>query len=296
MSKLLFFKRYLLLIDRLRNRPSNFSDIQEYILENVSELDKNSEIRKNKIGYSIRTFERDKTEIFDLFGVSIEYDYVEKKYFINDEFMEDESVKRIIDAFSIHHALKQTSQLSPSIYLEKRKTLGAENINGLLHAIQNHLWITFEHHKFWEDSVTKRKVKPIALKEAQHRWYLIAEDLKDGIIKTFGLDRIKDLSITSSHFKPIDYDVNQAYQHAFGIETYEPAVKMVLQFSWQQGNYIKSFPLHSSQKLISDTNEGKVFEFFMHPTDELKMELLKYGNELKVLEPVSLQIELQQRK
>ena len=146
MSKLLFFKRYLLLIDRLRNRPSNFSYIQEYILENVSELDKNTETRKKKIGYSVRTFDRDKTEIFDLFGVSIEYDYLDKVYFINEEIIEDESVKRILDAFSIHHALKQNSQFSPSIYLEKRKTLGTEHINGLLHAIQNHLWITFEHH------------------------------------------------------------------------------------------------------------------------------------------------------
>jgi proteasome accessory factor B len=280
----------------LRNHPSKFTDIQEYILENLTDLDKNNASRKNEMGYSTRTFERDKREISDLFGVSIEYNYFDKVYFINEEIIEDESVKRILDAFSIHHALKQNSQFSPSIYLEKRKTLGTEHINGLLHAIQNHLWITFEHHKFWEDSVTQRKVKPIALKEAQHRWYLIAEDLKDGIIKTFGLDRIKDLNITSNHFKPIDYDVNQAYQHAFGIETYEPAVKMVLQFSWQQGNYIKSFPLHSSQKLISEDEDYKVFEFFMHPTDELKMELLKYGNELTVLEPISLQNELQQRK
>lgn len=296
MSKLIFFKRYLLLIDRLRNRPCSFLDIQEYILENVSELDKNTKIRKNKIGYSIRTFERDKSEIFDLFGVSIEYDYVEKKYFISDEFMEDESVKRIIDAFSIHNALKQSSQLSPYIYLEKRKTLGTENINNLLHAIQNHLWISFEHHKFWEDSVTQRKVKPIALKEAQHRWYLIAEDLKDDTIKTFGLDRIKDLSVTSSHFKPINFDVNQAYKNAFGIETYKPAIKIVLQFSWQQGNYINSFPLHSSQKLISEDKNHKVFELYMHPTNDINMELLKYGNELTVLEPISLQKELQQRK
>lgn len=296
MSKLLFFKRYLLLIDRLRNRPADFAKIQSYILENVSDLDKNKASRKKKMGYSIRTFERDKIEIFDLFGVSIEYDYVDKVYFINEEIIEDESVKRILDAFSIHHALKQNSQFSSSIYLEKRKTNGTENFNGLLHAIQNHLWITFEHHKFWDNSVTQRKVKPIALKEAQHRWYLIAEDLKDYKVKTFGLDRIHDLCITANHFKSIEFDVNKAYQHAFGIETYEPAVKIVLHFSWQQGNYIQSFPLHSSQKLISDTDEGKVFEFFMHPTDELKMELLKYGNELKVLEPVSLENELQQRK
>ena len=210
--------------------------------------------------------------------------------------MEDESVKRIIDAFSIHHALKQSSQLSPNIYLEKRKTLGIENINDLLHAIQNHLWIAFEHHKFWEDSVTQRKVKPIALKEAQHRWYLIAVDLKDDTIKTFGLDRIKDLSVTSNHFKPINFDVNQAYLNAFGIETYKPVVKIVLQFSWQQGNYINSFPLHSSQKLISEDENHKVFELYIHPTNDIIMELLKYGNELTVLEPISLQNELQQRK
>jgi hypothetical protein len=35
--------------------------------------------------------------------------------------------------------------------------------------------------------MTSRKVHPLALKESKDRWYLIAIDTKDKILKSFGL-------------------------------------------------------------------------------------------------------------
>jgi predicted DNA-binding transcriptional regulator YafY len=35
--------------------------------------------------------------------------------------------------------------------------------------------------------------KPLAIKESEHRWYLVAQDEKDGSVKNFGFDRIIDL-------------------------------------------------------------------------------------------------------
>jgi predicted DNA-binding transcriptional regulator YafY len=143
--------------------------------------------------------------------------------------------------------------------------------------------------------ITQRTVKPIAIKESQHRWYLIAQDNKNGSIKNFGLDRIADLKISADKFKPIVFNVEKNYEHAFGIETYEPVQKVVLEFSWQQGNYIKSFPLHTSQKIISDTADALVIELYIHPTNDIVMELMRYSSEVKILEPKSLQKKIKDR-
>ncbi|MNF85082.1 hypothetical protein D3C84_674680 [compost metagenome] len=173
--------------------------------------------------------------------------------------------------------------------------MGTEHIHGIIHAIQNAYIIKFTHKKHWEAHTSQRDVKPIAIKESQQRWYLVALDKKDEKIKTFGLDRISNLIVTDAKFKPIPYNVEKEYQHAFGVETYEAARKIVLEFSWQQGNYIKSFPLHESQYILEENEDRVLVEIYIHPTNDIIMELLKYGSNVKVIAPIFLQNEMKNR-
>ena len=290
MSKLIYFKRYLYVIDRLRSRPCSFTQLQVHVRNKLDREDIDIDFE-----YAIRTFERDKKDIETLFGIHILYNRKDKNYFIDEDETENQSVTRMIDAFSIHHALQQGNKLSPSIFLEKRKSLGTEHINGIIHAIQNCFILQFTHQKHWEDFSTQREVKPIAVKESQQRWYLVALDMKDNIVKTFGLDRISNLKITDTKFKPIGYNVEKEFQHAFGVETYEAADKVVLKFSKQQGNYVKTFPLHQSQRILEETEDSLIIEIFIHTTNDIKMELLKYGADVEVLEPIGLRNEIKKR-
>lgn len=290
MSKLIYFKRYLYVIDRLRSRPCSFIELQEHVMRKLEKDDIDTTFE-----YAIRTFERDKKDISTLFGIDIHYNRKDKTYAIDEEEIEDQSVTRMIDAFSIHHALQEGNKLSPSVFLEKRKSLGTENIYGIIHAIQNLNVLQFTHQKHWEDFSTQREVKPIAIKESQQRWYLVALDKKDENIKTFGLDRIFNLKITDTKFKPIDYNVQKEFQHAFGVETYAPAEKVVLEFSKQQGNYIKTFPLHESQRIVDETEDTVLLEIYIHLTKDIIMELLKYGSNVEVLEPKSLIATMKER-
>ena len=289
MAKVGFYKRYLYIVDRLKSVPSNFQDLHKYVMTKLENDDLG-----NNFEYSVRTFDRDKKDIFDLFGILIQYNRKDKVYYIDEE-IEEASVSRMVEAFSIHQALKEGDKISPSIYLENRKASGTHLINGLLYAIQNNWQLSFTHTKFWNMEITQRTVKPIAIKESQHRWYLIAEDNKNGQIRNFGFDRITNLKILDSKFKSIVFDVQKNYQHAFGVETYEPIQKVVLEFSWQQGNYIKSFPLHTSQKILSDSADALLIELHIHPTNDIIMELLKYGSDVEVIEPPKLKNDIQKR-
>lgn len=283
MSKLIYFKRYLYVIDRLRSLPCNFNDLQEHVMRKLENDDIDTTFE-----YAIRTFERDKKDIATLFGIDILYNRKDKTYAIDEAEIEDQSVTRMIDAFSIHHALQEGNKLSPSVFLEKRKSLGTENIYGIIHAIQNGYILQFTYQKHWEDFSTQRMVFPIAIKESQQRWYLVALDKKNDVVKTFGLDRISNLKVTDTKFKPFAYNVEKEFQHAFGVETYSPAEKVVLEFSKQQGNYIKTFPLHESQRIMEETEYSVILEIFIHATNDIIMELLKYGSDVEVIEPQSL--------
>ena len=290
MSKLIYFKRYLYVIERLRSRPCSFIELQDHVMRKLEQDD-----IETTFEYAVRTFERDKKDIETLFGIVIQYNRKTKTYGIDEDEIEDQSVARMIDAFSIHHALQEGNKLSPSVFLEKRKSLGTEHIYGIIHAIQNRHILNFTYKKHWEDFSTEREVYPIAVKESQQRWYLVALDKKDDTVKTFGLDRIADMKITDTKFKPFAFSVEKEFRNAFRVLRDSPAETVILQFSKMQGEYIKTFPLHESQSITAETGDFITFEIYIHLTHDFIMELLRYGSNVKVLAPQSLIATMKER-
>lgn len=284
MSKRESITRYFLIIKKLRRNPSTFDEIADYLL-------RESEIQSYDFNTSKRTFQRDLDDIRSLFSIDIQYDFSRKVYYISDE-SEPEMNLRILEAFDMLNALNLSDGLSKYIHFEKRKPQGTENLNGLLHAIKNCFQIYFSYQKFWDDKPEKRYVEPYALKEFRNRWYLMAKDNKDGKVKSFGLDRLKDLDITRRTFKsPNDYIIEDKYRYCFGIITpddQEPE-EIILSFNSFQGKYIKSLPLHETQEIISDTEKELQIRLKLCITFDFIMELLSLGENMKVLKPKSLQ-------
>jgi len=61
-----------------------------------------------------------------------------------------------------------------------------------------------------------------------------------------------------------------------------------LSFTPQQGKYIKSLPLHATQKIIIDSDDEFVITLRIFITYDFIQEILQYGDEVKVLKPNSL--------
>jgi len=160
----------------------------------------------------------------------------------------------------------------------------------LLNAIQNKKEVKFKYQKFWDASLTDRIIKPIALKESKNRWYLIAMDTKDTIIKNFSLDRISELQLTNQRFTSVEYNIHEAFKNSFGIinGTNDKVSRIILAFKIDQGRYIKSLPLHHSQKLISQNDNEIRFEYQLKPTFDFIQEILSHGSDVEVIAPLSL--------
>jgi predicted DNA-binding transcriptional regulator YafY len=69
---------------------------------------------------------------------------------------------------------------------------------------------------------------------------------------------------------------------------------VVLEFSNKQGNYIKTF-LCESQRIVEETNDTVLLEIYIHTTNDIIMELLKYGRNVKVVAPKSLVATMKER-
>lgn len=283
MSKRESISRYILIIKKLRRNPATFQEISDY-------LTLESDLQGYNFNISKRTFKRDLDDIGMLYNIDIAYDFTRKVYYIDfDE--RPELNERILEAFDTFNALNISDRLSDYIHFEKRRPQGTENLYGLLHAIENKVQISFTYQKFWEDETTTRTTEPYALKEFRNRWYIIAHDLKDKRVKSFALDRLSALEITNKKFQyPNNFDVTEHFRCCFGIISpngHEPQ-EVILSFNPFQGKYIKTLPLHESQVILKDDEKELRVKLALFITHDFFMEILSYGDNVKVIQPDSL--------
>jgi predicted DNA-binding transcriptional regulator YafY len=247
------------------------------------------------IGFSRRTLQRDIKEIANIFGIDIEYSKQQKGYFISQSEMDNLNFQRMMEAFEIFNSLNIAQDIAPFVHLEKRKPQGTENLYGLLHAIKNNFQIKFDYQKFWEEESHQRLVEPYALKEFKSRWYIIAKDNKDATVKSFALDRLTHLEISNRKFDfPKNYNIEESYRYCFGIisPNDEEPQDILLSFDPYQGKYIKTLPLHETQQVIIDNENELQLKLKLCVTHDLLIELLSFGENVKVLQPKSLAEEI----
>jgi len=283
MSKRETILRYHTIISKLQRFPATTKEI-------LDKLSEESEIQSYNLNISKRTLLRDLEDIRAIYNIDIQFDYSRGAYFIDFEG-QTEMQERVIEALNTFNALNLSDRLSNHIHFEKRKPMGTENLHGLLHAIKNKFQIRFTYQKYWEDELTNRTVEPYALKEFRSRWYVLANDLKDNKIKSFSLDRLTDLEITKMCFQfPKDFSVNEHFKYCFGIVSPngQKPQEVILSFSPIEGKYIKSLPLHESQKVIVDNDNELRISLFIVITQDFIMEILSHGALVKVIKPNSL--------
>lgn len=282
--------RYSAIIKKLRSGPANLKDIQIHLL-------KESDLQGYDLKTSVRTFQRDLVDIRSLFQIDIRYDFSGRKYHIENTENEEYN-ERILDAFDTINALHLNEGMSKFLDFEKRRSSGLEHFHGILCTIKNRFQLNFAYQSFWQEEAFTRKTNPYLLKEFKGRWYLIAKDLKDEQVKTFALDRFRNLDITKKRFTyPSDLDPRERFRNSFGIiSSVSGSVpeNVVLSFDPHQGKYVKTQKLHPSQKTLIDNETEFRIQLKVYIAFDLVKELLSYGRDLKVIEPLSLVNELKE--
>ncbi|PRY98279.1 YafY family protein [Marinilabilia salmonicolor] len=276
-------QRHTIIINRLRKSDASFEEIAD-------KLELESELQGYDFNISKRTFQRDIENIESLYGISIKFNFSRNAWYI-EEVDNTEANARLLEAFDTFNALKMTNRLPQYIDYEKRRPRGTENMNGLLHAIQNNLRVSFTYQKYWIDEKRTRYVEPLALKESINRWYVITMDAEKKEIRTFALDRLSELEITNEKFnRPEDFDVNEMFKYSFGIISgvnFEPE-DVLLAFRKPQAEYIRSLKLHHSQDVVKETKEEILFSMKLFITEDFVQEIVSQGSRVKVLQPDSL--------
>lgn len=285
--------RLILLAEFMKRKPKGVSYDQTY---NYLENKFSAKDWEKHFNFSRKTFERDREDMKEFLGIETHYSRANNSYKIVQEEL-DERKDNVFDNILLIDAYRQIKNDSEIMLFEKRKSRGLEHLNGILHAIQNQKIITLNYTKYWDEIPQKRILEPYALKEFRYRWYLLANDMNgiEFLVKTFGLDRISDLEISNSTFKKEKFDLNEAFQNSFGIisTANENPEEIILSITPDQGKYIKSLPLHSSQEILIDDETELKIKLNLVPTFDFEQELLQHSEHLTIISPESFKNRMQ---
>lgn len=243
---------------------------------------------------SERTLQRDIEELKADFNIDLVYDKKYRGYYIEKNTSTD-TIIQFIKNMSLQANLLEFSKISQEsndiILKEKHNLKGVEWIPVLLDAIQHQLSVELTYHKFYETKPDKYNFHPYGLKEFQGRWYAVGLVKGDVRITKFGVDRIVDLVISDKKFKrDKNIDLSSFFSRMIGIiDDGGERETVVLSFTPFQANYIRTLPLHWSQKEILTNKTEVQFEYFLLLNHELMQKIMSYGAEVKVIKPVSLQ-------
>lgn len=281
-------RRISLLLAYLKRNPYK---TKEEILDYFEENDK---------GFNERTLYRLNQTLSRDFGIEIVFDYNYDGYY----FDEDKSTNP--EAFLSLLEILVTAELFSTNFKEKNNALSyvefenraaietLPNFKTVLNAIQLQLPINFNHHSFYHLKEEIYKLKPYFLKQYQNRWYVIGETEKG--YRTFGIDRIENISIGTKKFKPKTEEAKDKFSHVIGLNYVDHKMETIkLSFHISQKPYLISLPLHSSQKEIYPEDDASFdIELLIHPNFEFQQQVLKYGSLVKVIEPKWLAEEIKE--
>lgn len=174
---------------------------------------------------------------------------------------------------------------------------GQDWLDQLYDAIKTESAITIQYAPFDREPYAA-KVSPYLLKEYKNRWYLYAYSHDKKGMRTYGLDRIKDIRSSLADYIQNDFFDPEAYfNDLIGVTLNPDAKKITVHFEVFAGqvNYIRTQPIHDSQKEIRKESNSSVFTIEIIPNYELESTLLSFGETILVLKPSSLKQKLKKR-
>jgi len=140
-----------------------------------------------------------------------------------------------------------------------------------------------------------RRIDPYKVWYHTGALYVIGQDHQSSEIRTFSVDRIQNLRMTSDDFDVdpgFDFDTYTA--SSFGVVA-EPAVPVRIQFTAEWAAYVREREWHASQVTRDLADGGVELAMEVGGSDELASWVLSFGGGAEVFEPVALRDEVQAR-
>ena len=179
----------------------------------------------------------------------------------------------------------------PIIHFDSVPNLkGLQLLNPLYNYISHKQTIKVMYQSFSAKSPQEFILFPYLLKEFRNRWFLYGSRAKDLVLYNLPLDRIVSIeAIDIPYEENKRFDVEHFFDDVIGVSKNINNTPRKIKF-WadaEQSNYIKTKPIHRSQKLISENQEDGscIFKIEVVVNYEMYSVFMSYGPGIKIISP-----------
>lgn len=237
-----------------------------------------------------RTFYHYRRAIEENFNIDIHCDSAGRYYINEQEVAQNKGVTNwMLDSYAVSNALKDSRLPAGRVEIEDVPS-AREYLPLVLEAISDSGKIIFTYAGFNRARAeTNILFRPYFVKRYKQRWYMIGLKEKGKSLRTYALDRIRELKLTEDKFEmPDDVSLEDLFSNVIGVTTSHANVKTVkLRTTPTQAKYFRALPLHSSQQEeIHD--DYSIFTYRLKLNYELVHEILGFGDAVQVLDPPEL--------
>ncbi|ATL47183.1 WYL domain-containing protein [Chitinophaga caeni] len=197
------------------------------------------------------------------------------------------------------HVYTAKTQANPIIDFEKNERLrGLEYLETLYQAVAQKKVLSLTYQSFRAREAETFDFHAWWLKEFKNRWFVVGVRKAGGMILNLALDRLQNVSFSENmpYLEPTT-NFNDYYKNVVGV-TVSPTIrpsKVQLWISAQHAPYIETKPLHPSQVILEQDENGMVIQLEVQINYELEKEILGFGEGMRVLQPGMLQRKISER-
>ena len=205
----------------------------------------------------------------------------------------DEIYARLDSGLGLSHYNEKIIEFDQNNYLK-----GLEFISPIYNSILYKKAIQIEYKSFKKDISQSIIFHPYFLKQYNNRWYVFGKNDASQFIMNLALDRITSIEESKNKYLPnktIDFD--EYFEDIIGVTlSNEGKVeKVVIKASNELLPYIKTKPLHGSQKLKEQGLLHTLITLDIIPNYELESLILSFAEGVEVLHPKSLRDKIKKR-
>ena len=272
---------------------------------------------QNVLGTSLpkRTFADCLRAIEETFDIDISSDARNSYRYriVQRDWLENDRVKDwLLSAFAVNGLLQDNRGLRERVMFEDIPS-GNDYLLEVLKAMRENRVLAMTYQDYFDKEPREILLEPYCVRVFRRRWYVVGmmenepkgeeptELTNQGRIRRYALDRIVTLEQTDATFKmPQDFSVDDYFADAFGIivepEEYNvERIRLKVSDVNHRRKYLRSLPLHHSQRELERHSDYSVFEVRVAPTYDFVQQILAMGGEVEVLSPDYVREEIKRR-
>ena len=177
---------------------------------------------------------------------------------------------------------------SPLVTFQSNPDLkGISHFPNLLQAIRTKRVLKLRYTPYGKDTQTIT-IYPYHLKQFNDRWYLIAQAKGYETFAHYALDRIDSYEEVALPYKDSDVDFSEYFYDVIGVTVPDvDAEDIVIKVTDKRFNYIRTKPLHLSQRIIEEAEGYAIISINVKVNKELESLILSFGDDMEIIAPAS---------